>query len=104
MNKSLFLDGCVINDVVDFNDWLQDHCNFDNIDCETVLELYDDELQASENLMLYHDLDKEHSWYQDHVSNIRNEIICIIEDMQERLTGKESRQQLACIQDLLEEL
>lgn len=104
MNKSLFLDGYTITDVTDFEDWLRNKCNFDKVDCETVLELYDDELQASENLALYHDLDKEYCWYQDHVSNIRNEIMYIVEDMQERLTGKESRQQLGEIYDLLEEL
>ncbi len=104
MGKSLFLDGYTINDVPDFEDWLRNQCNFDNIDCENLYDLYNEHLQASQYVADYNDLHRELDWYQDHVSNIRNEIMYIVEDMQKRLTGKESRQQLACIQDLLEQL
>lgn len=104
MVKSLFIDNYSINNVNDFESWLKEECNFDRVECEVLCDMYDEELQASDYIASYRDLDKEYCWYQDHVSNIRNEIMYIIEDMQERLTGRESRQQLACIQDLLEEL
>lgn len=104
MAKSLFIGNYFINNVDDFESWLKEECNFYNFECEILYDMYDEELQASQYAASYADSQSEFNWYQDHVSNIRNEIMYIVEDMQERLTGKESRQQLTCIQDLLGEL
>lgn len=104
MGKSLFLNNYSINNIDDFEYWLKEECNFDRVECEILHNMYDEDLQASQYVADYNDLYRELDWYQDHVSNIRNEIMYIVEDMQKRLTGKESRQQLTCIQDLLEEL
>lgn len=104
MYKTLNLDGCLIQNTDDFESWLMNRCDFDKFDCTTISEMYDETLQASQYKEWYKDMERDKNWYQDYVWSIRNEIMNIVEDMQERLTGRESRQQLACIYDLLEEL
>lgn len=104
MYKYLFIDNYSINNVNDFESWLKEECNFDKFECEVLREMYDEELQASWYAECYKDAENEKCWYEDYVWNIRNEIVNVIEDMQERLTGKESRNQLASLLDLVESL
>lgn len=104
MYKTLNLNGHLIQDATDFECWMQNYCGLDQFDCATVSEMYDEKLQASWYEECFKDMEKEKYLYEDYVWAIRNEIVNVIEEMQERLTGKESRKQLASLLDLVESL
>ena len=100
----IMIDDNIIVDAYNFEEWLREKHNFDHIDIDHVRNFYDSLLEATEWKESYREVESNAQLYEDHVWLIRNEIMDIVDDMQKRLRGKESQEQLSCIMNLLEEL